>query len=224
MGDNHVLREIFQKAGVEHEGEMRSQLSSALLTNAQDIEARYQSGRMSHDHALDATRYLVEADLAEATEEGYMDRYIAAHKAGAIDPARRAIGGWNDNISPEAAARRREDAYAAYMLQKADEMFQDNQLAPQEYHWVTQRFDPSSVADARVRTKTNQANESDLDGGLRDLDANEVGNVAAATWAKRAGLTTDLPQSEPDAAPPETGSDWSESKLESFWNQRESGS
>ena len=145
---SNIFREIYERAGIRHEGEMRSELNQSWRRNLEDIDARFREGKITRDQGLAATRRLMELELEEMSGEGNFESYLAARKSGMLDQARQAIRGWKDDQSDEAAARERADSLNLVLAQRTQEMHEAGALPNDEYVWAMEKVAPGIVAEA----------------------------------------------------------------------------
>jgi hypothetical protein len=216
---DHILRAILRKSGVTHPGEERANLREMLQVQIAEIQAQHDRGRISRAVALDATRHVM--DLAFQETVNNPAEYRAALQSGQLEAMRETIGGWDEDITPEAAAEKRRQAFAVTLGHRTDDFLQAGALTADDYAWTMQQLDPGSVADARARNGFNQV--VGLDETPRDLDEQETQQVAATAWYERHGY---LGERQSDYAPEEPAAeehagDWSESRMQKFVEQRE---
>jgi hypothetical protein len=213
----HVLKQILEKSGVTHAGEVRAETANMLQSQLAEIQNQYNAGRITRALALDATRSVMELALAETINDPHA--YRIAMEAGHIDAARQAIGGWDDGLTDEAAAQKRRDAFNVVLANRADDFATGGGLSAEDYAWTLQQVDPGSITDARVRNGVNQV--VGMDETPRDLDAQETTQLATTAFYKRKGMLGDWQPDEPNDAPPaESASDWSEQRLEKYFSLR----
>jgi hypothetical protein len=215
---DHILRAILRKSGVTHPGEERANLREMLQVQIAEIQAQHDRGRIFRAVALDATRHVM--DLAFQETVNNPAEYRAALQSGWLETQRQTIGGWDENITPEAAAEKRRQAFAVTLGHRADDFLQAGALTPSDYVWAQEQLDPGSISDARARNGYTQT--VGIDEVPRSLDENELGVVASTAWYKRHGLLADRQPEEPEeTAVEEHAGDWSASRMQKFVEQRE---
>jgi hypothetical protein len=222
------MRELYALSGVSEArdiDQLRDYLTAGFATQWQEVANQVQSGRISVEVGMDARRAIAEDVLEEIANDP--SAWVLARKPDQFgrtlaDNIRNQIGGYVNDDSPEGAAVKRRQALDVVLANRADEMFYANQLSARDYAAVAERLDPGSMTDGRRRTKTDQLDPQDLDGGFRDLDADETRQVATAASAKRVGWAQPLPEpkSEPEETNSESGSDWSEDRLQKYFDLR----
>jgi hypothetical protein len=212
----HILKSILRKSGVTHPGEERSNLREMYRVQMAEIQEQFDRGRISRDVALDAMRHVFDLDFQETVNDP--PSYRAALQSGWLETQRQTIGGWDENITPEAAAEKRRQAFAVTLGHRADDFLQAGALTPSDYVWAQEQLDPGSISDARARNGYTQT--VGIDEVPRSLDENELAAVAATAFYKRAGRLADLQPPEPEETVEEHAGDYTPQQMERFVQRR----
>jgi hypothetical protein len=221
---NRVRQFLTQVAGISDPDKVADSTGDAITRLFGDIKEPYQAGLISFAFAQDAERGAMRLFLQEAADTPEVYRALRAN--GQFDAIRNMAGGYESDGSDEQRERQQDDALSVVMGYAADAGLMQRRISPQQYAAMIDMADPGSLADGRVRAGYNQPDPHDLDGKLRDLDADETGNVGAATYARRVGLAGDLPEpkAEPDTpqeSASDAASDWSTDRLEKYFALRD---
>jgi hypothetical protein len=202
---NRVRRFLSEVANISDPDKVADSTGNAITGLFGDIREQYQAGLISFPFAQDAERATMRLFLQEAADNPEVYRALRAN--GQFDAIRNMAGGYESDGSDEQRERQQDDALSVVLGYAADAGFMQQRVTPQQYHAMLGIADPGALADGRVRAGYNQTADGDLDGRPRDLDANEAGNVGAAAFFKRAGMTQPESAEKPDDAAQESASE-----------------
>jgi hypothetical protein len=203
----------------------RSQARSFQLNMAmQFANALLQRRMIDQDTATDAMTALAGHMLEEAISDG--ENYAKMRVDGSFDKLREIAGGREvPNESSDGAATRMDGALRKVLGHLAREAYRTGTIPDRKFYEYIKNIDPDIERQAREGLGLDQVEPGSLDGDLRALSDQEtrtlingedLGPILEGTTAKDRKAAAEAADRTPTSP-----SDWSESKLEKYFESRQ---
>jgi hypothetical protein len=194
-----------------------------LHTAMQFANELFRRGRIDQATCMDAQCAIAGHLLDEAIADG--EQYAQMRKDGSFDKLREIAGGRElPNESQEGTSARLDQALRGVLTQLTHEAYKAGGIPDRKFYDYMSNIDPQMERSIRKEMGFDQVASGSLDGVPRALSDREVhamihgdelGSILDGKPDKRKAAVAEA------NAPAERASDWSESKLESYFEKRD---